>query len=144
MQSLRSPLATQTLTLTLVTQAISNLISDLGWSKFTDQVIKKLNENKEGIVYLLWGGVAQAKEALIDTKKHHVLKCGHPSPLSAKNFFGCGHFLQTNKLLGQQVIFLHLCTHLSHRRGSQSIGIFPISYFPLYHPHQSLQQLRKR
>jgi uracil-DNA glycosylase len=51
-------------------------------------------------VFLLWGKFAQAKEVLIDTKKHHVLKAAHPSPFSVHNgFFGCKHFSQTNDLL---------------------------------------------
>jgi len=74
-----------------------------GWEQFTDQVIRELSARRSGLVFLLWGNYARAKEALIDTTKHHVLKAAHPSPLSAYNgFFGCGHFLKTNELLQQQ------------------------------------------
>jgi uracil-DNA glycosylase len=73
-----------------------------GWETFTDAVIRALSENKEGLVFILWGAFAQAKEKLIDTSKHHVLKAAHPSPFSAYNgFFGCKHFSKTNELLRQ-------------------------------------------
>ncbi len=68
-----------------------------GWELFTDAVIRAISEKKEGVVFLLWGNHAQKKGALIDPKKHLVLKAAHPSPLSAHNgFFGCRHFSQTN------------------------------------------------
>ena len=71
-----------------------------GWEKFTDAVISKISEEKTGVVFLLWGKFAQAKETLIDASKHHILKAAHPSPLSAyKGFFNCGHFKRTNELL---------------------------------------------
>lgn len=70
-----------------------------GWETFTDQVIKALNDQKEGIVFLLWGKYAQNKGAIIDTKKHHVLKAAHPSPFSVTGFYGCRHFSKTNQLL---------------------------------------------
>ncbi len=71
-----------------------------GWEQFTDAVIKKLSEERVGLVYILWGKFAQAKESLIDTGKHYVLKAAHPSPFSAYNgFFGCKHFSKTNELL---------------------------------------------
>ncbi len=71
-----------------------------GWETFTDAAIRKLSEKKEGLVFLLWGNYAQAKTALIDTSKHHILKTVHPSPLSAsRGFFGCRHFSKTNELL---------------------------------------------
>ena len=71
-----------------------------GWETFTDTVIRKLSEKKTGLVFLLWGKYAQAKEYLIDAKKHHVLKAAHPSPYSASaGFFGCRHFSKTNELL---------------------------------------------
>ena len=74
-----------------------------GWEIFTNAVIQKLSEKKRGLIFLLWGKYAQAKEALIDTTKHHVLKAAHPSPFSAYNgFFGCKHFSKTNELLKQQ------------------------------------------
>lgn len=77
--------------------------SQIGWLQFTDQVIKKISDEKEGVVFLLWGKFAQQKQALIDETKHFVLKAAHPSPLSAHNgFFGCKHFSKTNELLMKQ------------------------------------------
>ena len=77
--------------------------SQIGWLQFTDQVIKKVSDENEGIVFLLWGKFAQEKQALIDETKHFVLKAAHPSPLSANNgFFGCKHFSKTNELLIKQ------------------------------------------
>jgi uracil-DNA glycosylase len=77
--------------------------SKIGWLEFTDQVIKKISDDKEGIVFLLWGKFAQEKQALIDETKHSVLKAAHPSPFSAdKGFFGCKHFSKTNELLMKQ------------------------------------------
>ncbi|MBN2610742.1 MAG: uracil-DNA glycosylase [Bacteroidales bacterium] len=71
-----------------------------GWELFTDSVIKKVSDLKAGIIFILWGRYAQAKESLIDTKKHYILKAAHPSPFSAYNgFFGCRHFSKTNELL---------------------------------------------
>jgi len=77
--------------------------SKIGWEQFTDAVIRKVSEEKEGVVFLLWGKFAQQKEALIDTGKHFVLKAAHPSPFSATaGFFGSRPFSKTNKLLEQQ------------------------------------------
>ncbi len=73
-----------------------------GWQTFTDAVIKKISDEKEGIVFLLWGKFAQEKEALIDTGRHYVLKAAHPSPYSADRFFGCRHFSKTNEILKKQ------------------------------------------
>jgi uracil-DNA glycosylase len=74
-----------------------------GWENFTNAVIKELSSRKKGLVFLLWGKYAQAKEALIDTSKHHVLKAPHPSPFSAHTgFLGCKHFSKTNELLKQE------------------------------------------
>lgn len=71
-----------------------------GWENFTDEVIRQLSARHSGLVFILWGSYAQAKEALIDTKKHYVLKAVHPSPLSVyRGFFGCRHFSKTNELL---------------------------------------------
>ena len=71
-----------------------------GWEFFTDSIIKKISDKKEHVVFLLWGANARSKRALIDSKKHLVLECAHPSPLSAYNgFFGCGHFKKTNEYL---------------------------------------------
>lgn len=85
-----------------------------GWEQFTDAVIRAISEKKENVVFLLWGNYAQAKEVLIDTSKHLVLKTVHPSPLSAsRGFFGCRHFSKTNAYLlqtGQQPIDWDLTT----------------------------------
>lgn len=71
-----------------------------GWLTFTDHVIEKISSEKEGIVFLLWGNFAQAKQELIDETKHFVLRAAHPSPLSAaRGFFGCKHFSKTNEIL---------------------------------------------
>ncbi|HEY5462093.1 MAG TPA: uracil-DNA glycosylase [Hanamia sp.] len=77
--------------------------SKIGWLQFTDQVIRKISEEKEGVIFLLWGKFAQEKQSLIDETKHYVLKAAHPSPFSAANgFFGCKHFSKTNELLMKQ------------------------------------------
>ncbi len=79
--------------------------SKIGWLEFTDAVIRKLSDEKKGIVFLLWGKFAQDKQVLIDEIKHYVLKAAHPSPFSAdKGFFGCKHFSKTNEILMQQGI----------------------------------------
>lgn len=71
-----------------------------GWEGFTDACIEALNREREGLVFLLWGSYAQRKGALIDPRRHKVLKAPHPSPLSAhRGFLGCGHFSQANAWL---------------------------------------------
>jgi uracil-DNA glycosylase len=71
-----------------------------GWEEFTDAVVRKLSEEREGLVFMLWGAYAQRKGAQIDRAKHLVLSAPHPSPLSAHNgFFGCRHFSQANAYL---------------------------------------------
>ncbi|HEX8562109.1 MAG TPA: uracil-DNA glycosylase [Flavobacterium sp.] len=72
-----------------------------GWETFTDAVIQRLSEQRENIVFLLWGGYAKKKGAKIDTNKHLVLEAGHPSPLSANkgHWFDNGHFTATNEFL---------------------------------------------
>ncbi len=75
-----------------------------GWETFTDSVICKLSAEKEGLVFLLWGGYAKKKATLINSNCHHILSSGHPSPLSANRglWFGNRHFSKTNALLLQQ------------------------------------------
>lgn len=74
--------------------------SKFGWMQFTDAVISKISEKKQGVVFLLWGKFAQEKQILIDETRHFVLKAAHPSPFSAdKGFFGCRHFSKTNEIL---------------------------------------------
>lgn len=81
-----------------------------GWEIFTDAVIKTIADQKDNIVFLLWGKYAQEKGKVIDSNKHLILKSAHPSPLSAYNgFFGCRHFSKTNDYL-------------------KSIGITPIEW----------------
>ena len=72
-----------------------------GWEQFTDAVIKIISENKKDVIFLLWGSFAKKKLSLIDSTKHHILTCGHPSPLSANRgyWFGNKHFSKTNSLL---------------------------------------------
>ncbi len=75
---------------------------NIGWQSFTDAVIQKLSDERDGLVFLLWGRFAQGKSELIDQTKHHVLTSAHPSPLARGGFFGCRHFSRTNEiLLGQ-------------------------------------------
>ena len=72
----------------------------IGWQQFTDAAIKALSDNRENLVFILWGNYAIAKENLIDHNKHLILKTVHPSPLSAsRGFFGCRHFSKTNEYL---------------------------------------------
>ena len=71
-----------------------------GWETFTDSAIKAVANEKEHVVFLLWGNYAQQKAQYIDNTKHLVLTAVHPSPLSAhRGFFGCKHFSQTNQYL---------------------------------------------
>ena len=69
-----------------------------GWEEFTDAVIKRINDEKENVVFMLWGAYAQKKGAFIDRTRHCVLTAPHPSPLSAdRGFFGCKHFSKANE-----------------------------------------------
>lgn len=71
-----------------------------GWENFTDAVIRKLSRNRENLVFILWGNFARAKEILIDSEKHCILKSAHPSPFSAdRGFFGSKPFSKTNEFL---------------------------------------------
>jgi uracil-DNA glycosylase len=72
-----------------------------GWEIFTNAVIKTLSDEKENLIFLLWGGFAKKKSKLIEGDKHHILTSGHPSPLSANRgyWFGNGHFSKTNNIL---------------------------------------------
>eukprot|EP00033_Pygsuia_biforma_P000373 GCRY01000447.1.p1 GENE.GCRY01000447.1~~GCRY01000447.1.p1 ORF type:complete len:272 (+),score=34.14 GCRY01000447.1:156-971(+) len=79
--------------------------SKFGWQQITDGVVKALNSQRKNLVFLLWGAPAQKKGAKIDASKHLILKCPHPSPLSAfRGFFGCKHFSKTNDYLRQNDI----------------------------------------
>ena len=71
-----------------------------GWETFTDHAIELLNQREDPIVFLLWGGYARKKKALITGRQHRILEAAHPSPLSAYNgWFGCRHFSKANALL---------------------------------------------
>lgn len=71
-----------------------------GWEILTDRIIEIINQKDTPVVFMLWGGNARAKKSLVTSKKHLVLECAHPSPLSAYNgFFGCGHFVKANTFL---------------------------------------------
>jgi uracil-DNA glycosylase len=79
-----------------------NSHKDFGWLDFTNEVIRLIATELEGVVFLLWGAPAIKKKEIINkgSKKHHILETVHPSPLSAsKGFFDCGHFSKTNELL---------------------------------------------
>lgn len=71
-----------------------------GWEIFTDTVIRILNDRKDPVIFVLWGGYARKKKALITNPRHFILESAHPSPLSAYNgFFGNGHFRKVNEIL---------------------------------------------
>lgn len=71
-----------------------------GWERFTDAVIKAISDHRDGIVFLLWGSYAGSKATLIDADRHCILRCAHPSPLSAyRGFFGSHHFQLANDYL---------------------------------------------
>ena len=84
-----------------VRRSEANSHQNIGWQTFSDTVIQKLSEEREGVVFMLWGGFAKKKGKKIDRKKHHVLETGHPSPLSANRgyWFGNKHFSQVNEIL---------------------------------------------
>lgn len=73
--------------------------SGIGWQRFTDAVIRKISDECDGVVFLLWGNYARAKRDLVDTGRHYVLEAAHPSPLARGAFFGCRHFSRTNEIL---------------------------------------------
>ncbi len=73
--------------------------SKIGWIPFTDAVIRRLSEGREGLIFLLWGNFAKEKAKLIDGQRHHILTAVHPSPLAGGGFVGCGHFHQVNEIL---------------------------------------------
>lgn len=74
-----------------------------GWELFTDSVIREISATRSGVVFILWGNYAKAKEVLIDTTKHFILKSPHPSPFSAdRGFFGSKPFSRTNEILKRE------------------------------------------
>ncbi|MFM7016520.1 MAG: uracil-DNA glycosylase [Bacteroidota bacterium] len=70
-----------------------------GWEKFTDAVIKTISDNRENVVFMLWGNYAKQKAACVDRSKHLVLEAAHPSPLARTGFSGCAHFSKANDYL---------------------------------------------
>jgi len=70
-----------------------------GWERFTDAAVRALSQERDGVVFMLWGNYARQKGASIDRGKHLVLESAHPSPLSARGFFGCRHFSKANAYL---------------------------------------------
>jgi uracil-DNA glycosylase len=76
-----------------------NSHKDKGWETFTDAVIRAVNDEPEPVVFVLWGNYAQKKEKLIDGSRHLIVKAAHPSPLSAKKFFGSRPFSSINAAL---------------------------------------------
>jgi uracil-DNA glycosylase len=86
-----------------VQSGIANSHKDIGWQPFTDAIVKLVNENCNGCVWMLWGQFAQKKAAFVDEKRHKVLRTVHPSGLSAsRGWFGSKHFSQCNAYLLQQ------------------------------------------
>jgi uracil-DNA glycosylase len=74
-----------------------------GWEQFTDRIVQLLNDERKGLVFMLWGSYAMKKGAVINRQKHLVLKAPHPSPLSAhRGFLGCRHFSGANQYLLEQ------------------------------------------
>ena len=88
-------------TVLTVREGVANSHKNIGWQAFTKAVIQKIETEKSGVVFLLWGGNAHKFEKLIDAEKHCILKSGHPSPLSANRgfWFGNKHFSLTNSYL---------------------------------------------
>ena len=87
-----------------VREALPGSHQGRGWEQFTDNVIRAVSDEKENIVFLLWGAYARSKARLIDQTKHLVLEAAHPSPLSANRggWFGCGHFKAANDYLASK------------------------------------------
>lgn len=73
--------------------------SKIGWHLFTDAVIKTLSDNRNGLIFLLWGNYARSKKPLIDPQRHTIMEAAHPSPLARDAFKGCSHFSKTNSIL---------------------------------------------
>ena len=87
-------------TILTVEQGLAKSHHNLGWEIFTDNIIKYISDNKENVIFLLWGNPAISKTKLIDKNKHFILTAPHPSPLSVyRGFYGCKHFSKTNEIL---------------------------------------------
>lgn len=98
-----------------VEEANSDSHKKRGWEKFTDKVIEILNDQKENLVFILWGNYAKNKGAKINKNKHLVLECAHPSFFSQRKFFGNRHFSQTNQYLKE-----HNCPEINWQITSQN------------------------
>ncbi|MEU8774767.1 uracil-DNA glycosylase [Streptomyces sp. NPDC048606] len=85
-----------------VREAEANSHKGKGWEKFTDAVIRAVSERPDPVVFVLWGAYAQKKIPLIDAERHVIVKGAHPSPLSAKKFFGSRPFTQINEAVAAQ------------------------------------------
>jgi uracil-DNA glycosylase len=87
-------------TVLTVREGVSNSHQGRGWENFSDEVIRRLSERKENLVFLLWGSPARKKVELIDSQKHLILESAHPSPMSVyRGFAGNGHFGRCNQYL---------------------------------------------
>lgn len=83
-----------------VEQGRANAHQNRGWETFTDRIVDVLSREREGLVFMLWGSYAQRKGAIVDARRHLVLRAPHPSPLSAsRGFLGCKHFSRANRYL---------------------------------------------
>lgn len=101
----------------------ANSHSKCGWQKFTDEIIRLVNARAKGAVFLLWGGFAQKKGKIVDTSRHRVIECAHPSPLSVTKWRGCKTFSRCNaelKKLGHSEVDWKLNSSSSERGASQS------------------------
>ncbi len=88
-----------------VREALPTSHKGQGWEILTDRIIELINEKTEPVVFILWGAGARSKKQLVTNRRHLVLECAHPSPLSAYNgFFGCGHFVKANAFLTENGI----------------------------------------
>ena len=88
-----------------VREHMANSHKNKGWEIFTDEIIRQINDNKENIIFVLWGNDAKKKGESIDVNKHYILTAAHPSPLSAsRGFFGCEHFSKINDILIENCI----------------------------------------
>ena len=76
----------------------------IGWQPFTDAVIRKLSDEREHLVFMLWGGFARKKKLLINPERHLILEAAHPSPLAGGAFFNCRHFSKANAYLKEHGI----------------------------------------
>ncbi len=92
-------------TVLTVEEGLANSHAKKGWEEFTDNIIRKINEKNQPVVFMLWGNPAKKKKSLITNSQHLILETSHPSPLGVhKGFAGCGHFKKVNEFLEQNNI----------------------------------------